>query len=109
MAGFQPCSIKCMSLEGEVLRIPGLEFDKFILNSKVVAELFKISSVDDLMHLNKSKYQKMQSVRDVSDSKMMASLQLVQENDERSQSQGSPRKGIADYSPDVESQKGEKR
>lgn len=45
-----------MSLEGEVLRIPGLEFDKFILNSKVVAELFKISSVDDLMHLNKSKY-----------------------------------------------------
>ena len=84
-----------------------MEFDKFILNSKVVAELFKISSVDDLMHLNKSKYSVMQSVRDISDSKMMANLQLLQQNDERNQSQGSTKKELDEH--DVESQKTEKK
>jgi len=49
---YQPCTIKCVSLEGKVLCISMHEFEKYILSSRVVHKAFRRSALNDLIGYN---------------------------------------------------------
>ena len=44
----QPFGVKCISLEAEVLRISGIEFEKKIISSKVVLSTFRKLAIETL-------------------------------------------------------------
>ena len=48
--GYQPCSIQCVSLRGEVLRVSGHEFVKKFLNHESMRRAFQESSIENLQN-----------------------------------------------------------
>ena len=47
---YQPISVKCTSLEGEIIRISAIEFEKKILNIPEVQKCFKQATTENLIN-----------------------------------------------------------
>ena len=60
---YQPCSIKCVSLEAEVLRINGHEFEKKILSHKPVANVFSQAAYENLLNYKFKKIQRFWTIK----------------------------------------------
>ena len=51
----QPFGVKCVSLDAEVLRISGLEFEKKIICNRQVLSVFRKLAIETLMAFYKQK------------------------------------------------------